>query len=228
MAKRLLWLGKAYLIVVFPFVLVLAAARIVMSPLFLQIEYNLPGFPPDPFGFTQQDRLNYAPYAVNYLLNGEGIDYLADLKFPDGTLLYQADELRHMRDVKALTQIAFGAAFVAGLIALADAYYLSRRKSLSRPLMYGAMVTLAIVAAIIVGALVDWDGFFVGFHELFFQNGTWYFPTNDTLIRLFPEQFWFDAALSIGGITVLTCVIVLAVTWRVSLTARHGGGNLDR
>jgi len=209
------WLGKAYLIVIFPLLLVLIAARLVMSPLFLQIEYHLPGFPPDPYGFTLEDRLTYAPYAVNYLLNGAGIDYLADLTFPNGGLLYQADELRHMRDVKTLTQIAFGVATVAGLIALADALLLYRRRALRSALFYGALVTLAMVAAILIVALVDWDGFFIGFHQLFFESGTWYFPTSDTLIRLFPEQFWFDASLAIGGITVITALIVLVASWRI-------------
>src|SRR5690348_492961 len=104
-SKGVLWVAQSYLTVIFPFVLVLLAARLVMTPLFLQFEYNRPDFPPDEFGFTREDRLNYAPYALNYLLNGAGVEYLGDLKDSDGRLLYQADELRHMRDVKNLTQI---------------------------------------------------------------------------------------------------------------------------
>jgi len=215
-AKGVFWIARSYLTVIFPFVLVLLAARLVMTPLFLQFEYNRSDFPPDEFGFTREDRLNYAPYALNYLLNGAGVEYLGDLKGSDGRLLYQADELRHMRDVKNLTQIAFGVAFFAGLIGIADAVFLARRspERLRRALFYGALVTLALVAAIIVVVVTDWDGFFVGFHEMFFQNGTWYFPTSDTLIRLFPEQFWFDAALTIGGITVITSLIVFIASWR--------------
>lgn len=214
--KSVLWIARSYLTVIFPIVLVLLAARLVMTPLFLQFEYNRSDFPPDLFGFTREDRLNYAPYALNYLLNGAGVEYLGDLKLPDGGLQYEADELRHMRDVKNLTQIAFGFAFFAGLIGIADVVFLFRRarENLRRGLFYGALLTLAIVAAIIVVAVTDWDGFFVGFHELFFQNGTWYFPTSDTLIRLFPEQFWFDAALTIGGITVITSLVVFIAMWR--------------
>ncbi len=210
----LLRIAKTYWIVVFPLLLVLIAARLVMTPLFLQIEYNRAGFPPDPYGFTTEDRLNYAPYAVDYLLNGAEIEYLGDLTFPDGTPLYAVDELRHMHDVKTLTQIAFAVTAVVGLIAAADAVYLARRGALRRTLFFGALVTLALVAAIVIGAVVNWEGFFVAFHQLFFQNGTWYFPTSDTLIRLFPEQFWFDAALTIGGITVITSLVVLTVTSR--------------
>ncbi len=213
-------IAKTYLIVIFPIVLVLLAARLVMTPLFLQFEYNRADFPEDSFGFTREDRLNYAPYALNYLLNGAGVKYLGDLKDADGRLLYEADELRHMRDVKNLTQIAFGVAFVAGLIGIADAVFLFRRsrESLRGALFYAAFVTLALVVAIVVVALVDWEGFFVSFHEMFFQNATWYFPTSDTLIRLFPEQFWFDAALTIGGITVGVSLLTMGISRRIKNT----------
>jgi integral membrane protein (TIGR01906 family) len=213
-SRLLTRIAQGYWVLVFPFLLVLVAARLVMTPLFLQFEYNRADFPPDPYGFTREDRLAYAPYAVDYLINGAGIEYLEDLKFPNGSPLYATTELRHMRDVKTLTQAAFTAATVAGLLALADAVFLARRKALNRALHTGALVTLALVAAIIIGAVVNWEGFFVAFHQMFFQSGTWYFPTSDTLIRLFPEQFWFDAALTIGGITVVTSLVVLFVTAR--------------
>jgi integral membrane protein (TIGR01906 family) len=211
-------IAQTYLVVAFPVLLVLLAARLVMTPLFLNFEYYRSDFPPDPFGFTLEDRLNYAPYALNYLLNGADIDYLGDLAFADGTSLYTANELRHMRDVKVVTQVAFGLAVVGGLIFIADAYYLARRKRLGQTLLYGALGTLGLVAAIVIGAVVNWEGFFVGFHQMFFQSGTWYFPTSDTLIRLFPEQFWFDAALMIGALTVITSLIVLVTI--LALTRR--------
>jgi integral membrane protein (TIGR01906 family) len=210
-------IARTYLTAIFPVLLVLIGARLVMTPLFLQFEYNRSDFPPDPYGFTREDRLNYAPYALNYLLNGAGIEYLGDLKFPDDSTMFQATELRHMRDVKVVTQAAFGIAFVGGIIAIAAGVYLARTDPLAlrRALLSGALFTLAIVVAIIVVAVASWDSFFITFHELFFQNGTWYFPTSDTLIRLFPEQFWFDAALVIGAITVLGALVTFVTSWRI-------------
>lgn len=207
-------LTQTFLVIVFPILLVLIAVRLVMSPLFLQFEYNRADFPDDPYGLTREDRFTYAPYALDYLMNGAGIDYLSNLRFPDGTPLYNANELRHMRDVKVVTQFAFGAAVVLGVVAIVAGFCLFRRKRLPNALFFGALFTLAIVAAIIILALFNWEFFFVTFHQLFFQSGTWYFPTSDTLIRLFPEQFWFDAALVIGGITVVTALIVFGISWR--------------
>jgi uncharacterized membrane protein len=43
---------------------------------------------------------------------------------------------------------------------------------------------------------------FVAFHQIFFTSGSWTFNTSDTLIRHFPEHFWYDAALTISGLSL--------------------------
>ena len=95
------------LIVSMPVLFVLTSVRLVMTDLYLQIEYNRPGFPDDPFGFTRSDRLDLAPYAVKYLLNNASISYLGDLTVEDGQPLFNERELEHMEDVKAVTRAAF-------------------------------------------------------------------------------------------------------------------------
>lgn len=207
---------SAFLSIAFPLVMVMLNVRLVMTPAFLTFEYTRPGFPEDFYGFTQADRLNYAPYAINYLLNGEGITYLGDLRFPDGTSLFNDRELRHMRDVKTVTQIAYGTALVVSLLALGAAYILWRRHRLALALFRGSLLTLGMIAAVIFSTVLNWNFFFTGFHTLFFKSGTWYFAYSDTLIRLFPEQFWFDASLLIGGLTIAEALAVLLLAWRLS------------
>lgn len=207
---------RTYMTVALPFLLALMSIRFVMTPLFLQFEYNRAGFPDDFYGFTREDRLNYAPYALEYLLNGDDIDFLGDLRFTDGSSMYNARELHHMCDVKVVTQYAYLAAVGGGLTAVIAAFYLYRtnRSLLRSGLFNGAIFTLSIIATIIVIAVINWDFFFTGFHNLFFTSGTWRFEYSDTLIRLFPEQFWFDAALTIGFLTFLNAVIILVTTWK--------------
>src|SRR6266511_3984739 len=90
--------------ILIPLVLIGLAIRVLLSPIFYKIEYNIPYFPPDEFGFSKADRLKWAPYAVNYLVNNADISYLGDLKFEDGKPLYNERELSHMKDVKRVTQ----------------------------------------------------------------------------------------------------------------------------
>ncbi len=205
------WLLRSYITLAFPFLVVMVFVRLIMSPLYPQFEYNRPDFPVDYYGFTVQERLTYAPFAIQYLLNGDDISYLGNLRFPDGTEMYNTHELQHMRDVKIVTQYAYVFAFVGGILALLIIAYFSRsnRPALWSALLNGSRLTIGIILAIVIIAVTSWETFFTTFHELFFKGGTWQFAYSDTLIRLFPEQFWFDAALIIGGAALLIALITM-------------------
>jgi integral membrane protein (TIGR01906 family) len=188
-----------------PIALIGLGLRLLLSPFFLQVEYNMPYFPPDEFGFTKEERLKWAPLALDYLVNNEDISFLGDLTFGDGSPLFNERELSHMDDVKLVTQGALRAWYVSlaillllGIWAWFGGWWQEYRLGLMRGgwLMVGlAMaVGLIVVIGILVNPNVFWS-FFAGFHSLFFEGDSWLFLTSDTLIRLFPIRFWQDAFL---------------------------------
>lgn len=223
--RRLSPVFRTYLIIAVPVVLTLINVRLVMTTTFLEFEYNRPGFPEDTYGFTTEDRLEYAPYALEYLLNDADISYLGDLTFPDGEPLYNARELKHMEDVKVVTRYAFFLLTYGGLAALVIVGLLAltpfTRRDLRLGLFQGATLTLTLIGVIVVSAVIAWEAFFTLFHQLFFEAGTWRFYFSDTLIRLFPEQFWFDASIIIGVLTALGALLILGITWGWMKNAPH-------
>lgn len=179
--------------------------RILLTPLFYNVEYRMPYFPPDQYGFTQEDRLRWAPYAVEYLLNDADISYLGDLTFEDGSPLYNERELSHMVDVKVVTQAALRVWYVV-VVALVGlgvwAWYGKWWQAYHQGLRRGGWLMIGLVIAIgLFGAVAFWQ-FFTLFHALFFEGDSWLFYYSDTLIRLFPMQFWQDAFLWAGVISV--------------------------
>jgi integral membrane protein (TIGR01906 family) len=172
-----------------PIVLLGLGLRILLTPLFYNVEYRMPYFPPDPYGFTMQDRLHWASYAVNYLINNADISYLGNLTFADGKPLYNERELSHMHDVKGVTQGALKIWYVAVVLLVALGIWAGW-------LMIGLVAVLGLF-----GAVAFWQ-LFTLFHEIFFQGNSWLFEYSDTLIRLFPLQFWQDAFLWVGIIAV--------------------------
>lgn len=227
--KWLLRVLQLFFTIAVPILLVLGSVRLVMSPLFLQIEYHRTDFPEDRYGFSREDRLEYAPYAIDYILNGEDIDYLGNLRLPrnqcqigaenatsTGCLMYSRGELNHMRDVQTVTQIAYLVAIIVAGNVFLWAVWLWRnpvqRMYIWRGVQQGSIVTLSLIAAIVVVAIIAWDTFFTLFHTLFFESGTWRFAYSDTLIRLFPEQFWFDAAIVVGTLTSIGAIILFMLS----------------
>lgn len=217
-AQALFLLLRAFLTMTIPVLLVLLNARLLMTPLFLEFEYNRAGFPRDFYGLTRAERLQYGPLALEYLLTDADLNFLARQTFPSGQPLYNQRELYHMRDVKVVTRGTFTVGLVLGGLALVAVAGLAAtpagRRQLSRVLLQGGQLTIAILLTIVLGAVFAWDFFFTGFHNLFFAEGTWQFYYSDTLIRLFPEQLWFDAAVLIGVLTVLEAVVLVVAGWR--------------
>ena len=197
-----------------PIALIGTALRIMLSPVFINIEYRMPYFPPDVYGFTQQDRLQWAPFALKYLVNSSDVSYLGDLKFENGDPLYNQRELSHMADVKNVVRGALNAWVIslAILTLLAIFAYLGKwMPDYINGLRRGGiwMIGLAVALGLIVGVgiVVDpnvFEQFFIFFHSIFFKGDSWLFEFSDTLIRLFPIRFWEDAflwaaILALGG-----------------------------
>jgi integral membrane protein (TIGR01906 family) len=206
--------------IILPVAIVLSVVRLVINPWYLEFEYHTPGFPADPYGFTLEDRLKYGKIAVDYLVNSAGISFLRDLHFPPGqqapdtscqfmqdcTQLYNDRELQHMVDVKSVVNGAMKvllfslvALIAFGIWAWLGKWMLDYLKGLER----GGILVLVLIGFIIVSALTLFEYLFRIFHEIFFKAGTWTFYYSDTLIRLFPERFWQDTFLMVGGLSIL-------------------------
>ena len=189
------WLTAArwLLQVLIPVVLVLTSVRLMLTRGFIRLEYSLPGFPVDRYGFTRADRLEQAPIALDYLLNDAGIGFLGDLRFEDGTPVYNQRELGHMVDVKMVVRGALRIWRIGGLLAIGLGLLIWRVAgvpALGVALEGGGKLTLWLMLAIFLGLALAFSVVFVGFHQVFFESGTWTFAFSDTLIRLFPERFW--------------------------------------
>jgi integral membrane protein (TIGR01906 family) len=202
--------------ILIPICLVLSVVRGLIAPAFLQIEYNLPGFPDDPYGFTKDDRLYWSQIDLNYLLNPAGISFLADLKFANGEPVYNSRELRHMVDVKNVVRGALGVWYVSIILLFGLGFWAWRgnwwiwfRAGLRR----GGWLTVGLLVATGLFIFFGFDIFFVAFHNVFFASGTWTFLWSDTLIRLFPERFWYVVFMMVAG-TTIGLGIILGLVFR--------------
>ncbi len=188
-----------------PVFLILLGVRLLLTPIFPEIEYRMPNFPQDYYGFSQTERIHWAKNAIEYLNNDAGPEFLGDLRFDDGSPLYQPREVRHMLDVKILVQAAMKVWTAALLLLILlwgwakagkgeQAYFLGAKR--------GGRLTLILTLVLGVLASIDFWEFFTQFHRLFFEGDSWIFLYSDTLIRLFPMRLWQDAFIMEGIIVI--------------------------
>jgi integral membrane protein (TIGR01906 family) len=216
MPRPILILLQAIIIITTPMVLILGSVRLAMTETVMKMEYQRAGFPPDNYGFSVEDRIEYGAYGIRYLLNSADISYLGDLQI-DGKPAFNKRELDHMEDVKVVTRAAMRILLlVASLMAMAVILLLRRpatRFLVFRSWQRGAIFTLVSALAIVALIFINWDTFFTEFHGLFFADGSWQFYRTDTLIRLYPEQFWIDLSLFIAVLTVLGAGLCIISPW---------------
>ena len=65
-----------------------------------------------------------------------------------------------------------------------------RSDAVRRGLRLGSTITVGTMLVIGVAMLVSFEAIFDGFHEIFFEPGTWTFGDDETLRRLYPDAFW--------------------------------------
>ncbi len=138
--------------------------------------------------------------------------------------LFTEREARHLRDVRLLfdrtydagwAALGYGITFVVALGFLAGA---RRRVLLGRALRYAGGGGFAAIGGLAVVAVTGFDGVFRQFHLLFFTNDLWQLSSRDRLIQMFPQDFFFETTLLVGGVALLATGTALWLGWRLGRT----------
>ena len=218
--KTLITILRWAIVISMPFFLGLGIVRLVISWDYPSFSYS--HIEPDLFGFTNEERLNLAESTLAYMRRLEPAEdvifMLEDLRLP-GTdqPLYTPSEIGHMIDVKNLTDNILIIVVVTGIIVVGGLLFLLIKPATRhlgwKTMMQSGLFTILTLGLIALFIAVAWPLFFELFHELLFPPGTWTFYYSDSLIRLFPEQFWFEVGIIIVGTTLVIAAFLTVIGW---------------
>lgn len=172
-------------------------------------------------GLPQSEVLRVANETRDYLVNDvERLNVQVD-----GFSFYTEREILHMIDVKRLMARTFDAGWAAfGFILAFIAFLIWRRRrdspvAIARSLLAACGIVGMLVIVLAIIAVAGFESAFRSFHLLFFTNDLWQLSSRDGLIQLFPQRFFFDTTLLIGGVTlsfVVACGALSATyLWRL-------------
>ena len=137
-----------------------------------------------------------------------------------GIPVLTAGERDHMRDVRGVFTAFYLAAAGAFVILLVTRVVARGNGAWSKARFLGSVragsVGLAIVIVAAGGvAAVAFDAAFEVFHRLFFAAGTYNFdPHTYRLVQLFPDAFWSETTMAVGGLTLVLSLLVALVATR--------------
>lgn len=213
---RFLKLRATLIALTVPLTVLMIAIRAVASAPFLWLEYHRPGFPEDSYGYYLVERMRLGSYGVDYINNFAPREYLARVTTgADNTLAFTEAEVNHMHDVKWVLLIATVAVAALFLLTLFSSISLRERApgTIRRSLFSGAWITLGLIAVLGVVGVFGWEWLFTTFHQVFFPQGNWEFSVRSSLIRLYPPQFWIDAAIAVAVLVAAQITLLLVTTW---------------
>lgn len=165
-------------------------------------------------GLSRAQTAVYAEQVRAYVVWGRGP--LPESRGPAGG--FDAEAVAHLTDVRAVILLArgFTAALTIVLVVWAALRWRDpdQRAGVGRAMVSGGSLIGGLAAAVALVSVLDFDAVFSAFHKLFFAEGTWTFPSDSLLIRLFPEPFWVLSAASWGALVIaIGAIYIIAGAW---------------
>jgi integral membrane protein (TIGR01906 family) len=207
------YIGQLIVILAIPVIFAMLPVRILLQPWIIPFEYN--HLAPDMYGMDSAERLRLGLAGLESITETGGIERLRQAQFESGELAFTEREISHMLDVRVVTEQLSDVQLVMLSLGLWATVWLAiyAPARLQRALQTGATLTLAVVLGVGFFVLVAFDSFFTTFHHIFFTGDSWLFAYTDTLIRLYPVQFWIDVTVMVCVAIVVESIALGAAAW---------------
>ena len=168
--------------------------------------------PPQDSGLPETEYSEMGRMIADYL-TGKRQDFQYTYKDEDEKEItcFQPHEAAHMADCRGLIRTAGTLRWIlaaAALVFFAVGIFLREsRKKFVDGIVAGFAAVAAVFLAVLLWGLVNFDGLFITFHKVLFNNDGWLLdPKTDMLIRLMPTPFFVSM-----GIRVLLAIAAAAL-----------------
>ena len=151
---------------------------------------------------------------ISYFNSDEEYISLTVVKDGEPLELFNQREVFHLKDVKGLIRLDYWVLLGTFVYALAYAgvcLFWKKRKywrHLAWGLVGGGGITLALMLALGLGTLFDFQELFWQFHVISFSNEFWRLDPGDYLLRLFTGGFFYDATIFCAAISAGLAIIL--------------------
>ena len=175
-------------------------------------------------GLDREDTLATAVTVLRFVTDRDAPDLPARV---GSVAAFDADAVSHLIDVRDVLIPARTLALVAAALACAwcvlRARTLRGRQAVGAALRGAGWLLVGAGGIAVLAGIVDFDAFFAAFHSVFFAAGTWVFPADALLIRLFPLPFWITAGAVWAALVLVAAVLLIVFGTRLRFTSDHDG-----
>lgn len=160
----------------------------------------------------EQNKVNY-PHAELSENTDNLLDYLNGGHDLAGAFFSEKEKI-HLRDVKAIITKLILLFYASSALSMSIiAYCIYKKEPFHLPIKYSALSAISFFLILFVLLVSNFEGLFLNFHLISFSNDLWQLnPQTDNLINMFPQQFFYNAAIRISVISITMAVILLLIS----------------
>lgn len=120
---------------------------------------------------------------------------------------YSQDAISHLDECYTMSRVVYPLLIAAAILSLAGLIFTGvtgKRRRLGIVFLSAGIIVVVAFVALAAWAIVDFQGFFATFHNVFFSQGNWQFPYDSLLICALPAPFW----AGMGAIWLLIALLL--------------------
>ncbi len=200
------------LVLIFPYISVGISVRIAFTEKFVEWEYAKKDFPPDRWGMTREERLELAKLGLRAVLSDEGMEEFKSKRLKNGRNAFTKREIKHMEDVKNFLSLYFPSVYFFTLLWIFGIILLKE----PRVLIFSGLFNTLLLIFLGILTFTNYKKAFEVFHNIVFDPYSWKFRYSDTLIRIYPLKFWYDATLFVAILSLIIgfLTIIAGMIWK--------------
>lgn len=137
---------------------------------------------------------------------------------------FNEQEARHMQDVKRIVDVLILLFYLSLIMFVFTSGYLMYEKKFTKNVfVYSSLASIAVIVLIFLLSM-NFQAFFIKFHQVFFSNNLWLFSKDSVLVNLFPLEFFKDILIRILAIDFIFSLLILAfglVKFKSNILFKH-------
>ena len=153
-------------------------------------------------GLSKEEIKENYDYLINYNLNNS----VEEFKLP--TLQSSIQGKIHFEEVRNIFQVIKKIFYLSFILSIVGVTFNIKQKNI-KFLNTTSIVTIGLPIILAIPLIINFNYFFIKFHELVFSNDYWIFDPNiDPVINMLPEEVFFHIGILILGFVLLSSILL--------------------
>lgn len=155
-------------------------------------------------GFTEDEIKKNYDYLIDYNLNKN----VGEFNLP--TIKYSKEGKIHFEEVRHIFQVIKKVFYFSGIISILGIILSIKNKNI-KFLNTTSIITILLPIIVAIPIIINFDYFFIKFHEAVFSNDYWIFDPNiDPVINILPQDVFFHI-----GILILAIILIISILLQI-------------